>query len=38
MIELKNISRKFADKYVVKNLNLKIRSGIFFGLKNYQNF
>jgi len=32
MIELKNISRKFADKYVVKNLNLKIKSGVFFGL------
>jgi len=32
MIELINLSRKFNDKFVVKNINLNINSGVFFGL------
>lgn len=33
MIELRNVSKKYTDKYVLKDFNMKINDGEFVGLK-----
>lgn len=33
MIELKNVSKKYTDKYVLKDINMTIKDGEFVGLK-----